>query len=37
VYNIDGIGDAEPVDLSEIPLLNWDIPMTMVIGYRFGK
>lgn len=37
VYNINGIGDAEPVDLSAIPFLNWDLPMTMVIGYRFGK
>lgn len=37
VYNIDGIGDAEPVDLSNIPFLNWDFPTTLVIGYRFGK
>lgn len=37
VYNINGIGDAEPVDLSGIPFLNWDLPTTMAIGYRFGK
>jgi hypothetical protein len=37
VYNIEGIGDAEPVNLEDIPLLNVDIPTTLAIGWRFGK
>lgn len=37
VYNIKGIGNAEPVNLDDVPFLNWDLPTTLVIGYRFGK
>lgn len=36
IYKFDPIGDtADNVDLSDIPLLNWDIPATIAIGYRF--
>lgn len=37
VYNIKAIDDAEPVNLGDIPFLNVDIPLTVAIGYRFGK
>jgi len=36
-FNIKGIGNAEPVNLDDVPFLNWDLPTTLVIGYRFGK
>lgn len=37
VYKIKGIGNAEPVNLSDIPFVNLDLPTTLAIGYRFGK
>ena len=37
LYNIDAINDSEPVNLSDIPFLNFDLPTTIAIGYRFGK
>ncbi len=37
VFNVDGIGNAKPINLNKIPIANLDLPMTMVIGYRLGK
>jgi Protein of unknown function (DUF3575) len=36
VYRFESIGDSDPIDLSGVPLLNLDIPFSIMIGYRFG-
>lgn len=35
VYNIKALNNADPVNLSDIPFVNLDIPITVTIGYRF--
>ena len=35
LQNKISLSDSEPVNLNNIPLVNWDIPATLSIGYRF--
>jgi Protein of unknown function (DUF3575) len=36
VYRFDAVDGSEPIDLSGVPLVNLDIPLSIMIGYRFG-
>ena len=35
LQNKISLSDSEPVNLNNIPFVNWDIPATLSIGYRF--
>ena len=35
LHNKISLNDSKPVNLNNIPFLNWDIPGTISIGYRF--
>ena len=37
LYDIKALNNAATVNLSDIPFLNFDLPTTITIGYRFGK
>jgi hypothetical protein len=35
IYNFKPLNNAAPVNLSDIPFVNLDIPITVTVGYRF--
>jgi hypothetical protein len=37
IYKFEAIDNSEPLDLSGVPLVNLDIPLSIMIGYRIGK